>query len=217
MQGRGGLVRSRDQVGADYDRLSVIYGWLAEPWERRPRRLALQLLAVKPGERVLELGIGAGVDLRALGARAGGAFGLDRSKGMLHHFRRGPGGGRSHDIALIRADAQSLPIRSACFDVVYASFTLELFAPPGIAMVLAESRRILRRGGRLGLVSLSRLGAGRLSRLYEGAHNRWPGVIDCLPILAAEAVRAAGLEVQRERCQRMWGLPVEVVIASNSA
>ena len=54
------VTRSRREAQATYDRLSGWYDWLEGVWETKARNLALARLGVKPGETVLEIGIGPG-------------------------------------------------------------------------------------------------------------------------------------------------------------
>ena len=80
------VTRSRTQARHVYDRTSRWHRFVEEPFERRARTAGLDLLRVQPGERVVELGCGAGGALIAL-ARATGqtgrVVGLDLSPGMI--------------------------------------------------------------------------------------------------------------------------------------
>ena len=211
------VVRSRADARQAYDRASR-WSRVEEPFERRPQATGLKLLRVQPGERVLELGCGAGGALvplaRAVGS-AGRVVGLDLSPGMLRQtasrLRRA---GLAETPELVVADATSVPFADASFDAAFMSFTLELFDTPEIPLVLAECRRVLRPGGRIGVVSLSRADPVRLpTRLYERLHDRFPAMLDCRPIRARLALEAAGFEQARSRTIPLWGLRAEAVVA----
>jgi demethylmenaquinone methyltransferase/2-methoxy-6-polyprenyl-1,4-benzoquinol methylase len=121
-------------------------------------------------------------------------------------------------VSLAQGDGASLPLKAQAFDAVFVSFTLELFDTPEIPQVLAECRRVLRDGGRLAVVSLSKAGgAGWMTRAYEWGHSRWPALLDCRPIFVEAAVGAAGFHVRRVRHVRLSGLAVEAVLASCEA
>jgi len=196
----------RRPARALYDHLSLVYGVLAEPWERRPRRRALELLSLRPGECVLEVGIGSGADLRTLGRAGCHAWGLDLSMGMLRRA------GRLHGARVVCGDALALPVSGDAFDVVYASFTLELFATSEIPIVLSEALRILRPGGRLGIVSLTKDDSGRIVRVYEWAHRQFPALVDCRPIDARAALESAGFRISHAARDQVSGLPVEILV-----
>ena len=71
------------------------------------------------------------------------------------------------------------------------SFTLELFEA-AIPNVLAEVRRVLRVGGRVGIVAMSDSGqTNAMIDLYEWLHRRWPHFIDCRPIDVVGVLQAA--------------------------
>ena len=91
------------------------------------------------------------------------------------------------------------------------SFTLELFDTPEIATVLTECRRVLRPGGRLAVVALSkRQPAPLMQRAYEWGHRRFPHLLDCRPIQLERSLADAGFNVTEIRELSLWGLPVSV-------
>jgi ubiquinone/menaquinone biosynthesis C-methylase UbiE len=211
------VTRTRAQAQASYDRISRWYDLLAEGSEGKFRDLGLHKLAVQPGERALEIGFGTGHGLVAL-ARAvgplGQAHGIDLSSGMCGVAQaRLVEAGASERVALACGNALALPYPASAFDAAYLSFTLELFDTPEMPRVLRECRRVLRGGGRLCVVSLSKRGGGWVVALYERLHEIFPAAIDCRPIYVQEALAEAGFEVLEVEERSMWGLPVEIVLA----
>jgi len=193
-----------------------------EPFERRAQATGLELLRVQPGERVLELGCGAGAALVVLVRAAGPAgrvVGLDLSPMMIHFAAaRLRGAGLAQRADLVVADASSIPFADASFDAVFMSFTLELFDTPEIPLVLAQCGRVLRPKGRIGVVSLSRAAPVRWpTRLYERLHDRFPATLDCRPIHGRLALEAAGFEQARSKLVPLWGLRAEAVVAVRPA
>jgi len=211
------VVRSRADARQAYDRASH-WSRVEEPFERRSQATGLGLLGVRPGERVLELGCGAGGALvplaRAVGS-AGRVVGLDLSPGMIDlTVVRLQHAGLAERAQLVVADATSIPFADASFDAVFMSFTLELFDTPEIPLVLAECRRVLRPGGRIGVVCLSRAAPVRWpTRLYEQLHDHFPATLDCRPIHGRLALEAAGFEQARSKLLPLWGLRAEAVVA----
>jgi demethylmenaquinone methyltransferase/2-methoxy-6-polyprenyl-1,4-benzoquinol methylase len=56
-------------------------------------------------------------------------------------------------------------------------------------------------------------GESLLLRLYEWAHRKWPKYIDCRPIYLEQSLRDAGYEISEKEKVKLFGLPVEVVVA----
>jgi len=215
------VTRPREAARRSYNRISRWYDMLSNRFEGQPRDMGLQQLAAREGETVLEIGFGTGRAVIAL-ARAvglkGAVYGIDISDGMLEIARSRVRKSGFSEIALLeRGDAVQLPFREGFFDAAFMSFTLELFDAPEIPLVLGECRRVLRDGGRICVVAMSKKGArNAIERLYVWLHNRFPALIDCRPIYAAEDLEMAGLKVEREAVADMLGLPVAIVLATKS-
>ena len=124
---------------------SPIYDGMFDRFFAAPgRRRAMEVLALRPGERVLLVGVGTGADLPLLpvGVRA---VGLDLSPDMLARAQaKLPLAGR--DVTLIQGDAQALPPDLEGFDAAVLHLVLSV-VPDGTAC-LQETLRALRPGGR---------------------------------------------------------------------
>jgi ubiquinone/menaquinone biosynthesis C-methylase UbiE len=214
----GRVCRTRADAQLTYDRISRWYDLLEGIWEERVRRLALKKLDLRVGERVLEIGCGTGHGMLEL-ARAAGlpgrAYGLELSPRMLDITRkRIAAAGFEGTAVLLRGDATHLPVKQRILDAVFMSFVLELFDTPEIPLVLSECRRVLRPGGRICVVSLSRAcGTSRMRNLYEWGHLRFPRLLDCRPIFVRRALESGGFERCDAVCDSVAGLPVELVLA----
>ena len=92
------------------------------------------------------------------------------------------------------------------------SFTLELFDTPRIAKVLNECHRVLRKGGRLVVVGMSKEGrAGLAVKAFEWAHRHFPGILDCRPIFVRRALESAGFRIEDVKLEHIW-VPIEIVL-----
>jgi ubiquinone/menaquinone biosynthesis C-methylase UbiE len=121
--------------------------------EAASRNACLDLLAIRPGERVLEVGCGSGAVLRELARRvrpSGTAVGLDFRPSLLAVAREYvEEAGLDSQIELHEGDARSLPFADATFDAALAVTTLCHIS--GAEDAIGEMIRVVRPGGRIGI------------------------------------------------------------------
>lgn len=210
--------RSKEAARASYNRLSRWYDLIAGGTEKKYRDWGLEKLAARPAERILEIGFGTGhclVSLSKAVGKAGHVIGLDISDGMLAIAQeRLQQEGLQERADLHLGDATKLDfIESGSLDGIFMSFTLELFDNPEIPRVLQECQRVLKAGGRIAIVSMTKTNPpGIAVRLYEWFHEHMPDYADCRPIFARQALEQSGFVIQDVNTSSMWGLPVQIVL-----
>jgi len=213
-----------DNVVATYDRLATLYDWFLGPIASKPRTRALEVLAIDPDERILEIGCGPGHTLETLANRSeppSRIVGLDAAPGMIDRARRHAATEeRTALIDLVVGDARQLPVATDAIDVVFLEDTLELFSPIDVRTVLTECERVLNQDGRLGVVTMEREGAEEdgFVRAYEWLFEHLPGYdrVGCRPIYARRALGAAGFSITNQATiRRGYVWPVEVIIAQS--
>jgi SAM-dependent methyltransferase len=162
------------------------------------RRATREMLALRPGEAVLDVGVGPGFLAAEMAEEVGPrgrVCGVDVSDAMLALAAR-----RDAPVELARGDALSLPFADATFDALVSTQVYEYVADMPAA--LAEARRVLRPGGRLlildtdwdSIVWHSR-DRDRMQRVLErwNAHLADPYLPRRLPKL----LRDAGLDLEQ--------------------
>jgi ubiquinone/menaquinone biosynthesis C-methylase UbiE len=215
------VTRSKSTARRAYDRMSRIYDLLAGSSETPLMRAGLEMLAVDIADTFLEIGCGTGKGLVEISIKLGDTrqvHGIDLSSGMLQRAQAklAKAGGHKR-AALIEGDGAQLPYQNAGFTAVFLSFTLELFDTPEIPLVLAECRRVLVPGGRLGVVSMQKTAhPSWIVRLYEWFHAHIPTYVDCRPIEAHNMIQTAGFTLVKREQKSMWGLPVALTLAKKA-
>jgi ubiquinone/menaquinone biosynthesis C-methylase UbiE len=118
--------------------------WLTHLAMSNPRLVAYRQRTVSQARgRVLEIGIGSGVNLPFYGAQAEHVYGIDPSAGLLRRAYRQ----QAKQAKLVEASAETIPFEDGTFDTVVTTWTL--CSIPQVAVALREMRRVLRPDGRL--------------------------------------------------------------------
>jgi demethylmenaquinone methyltransferase/2-methoxy-6-polyprenyl-1,4-benzoquinol methylase len=135
-----------------FDRIAPVYDGMnrlmTAGLDGRWRRLAAEAV-VRPGDRVLDVACGTG-DLALADASAGGRVtGVDVSAALLEWARR-----KAPQLEWLRADALALPFADGSFDAATIGFGARNLSD--VEAGLRELRRVLRAGGRLAVLELTR-------------------------------------------------------------
>lgn len=212
------VLRSKQVTKAGYDRLSKWYDAIAGSFSKKPRADGLHKLDARQGEIVLEIGFGTGHCIEALAESVGAAgkvYGLDLSEGMRRVTQsRVDRAGLAGRVELRLGDATRLPFEDNLFDAIFSSFALELLDASEIPIVLNQCWRVLKPGGRLGVVSLSKLAVkgNWVSKLYRLASERCPDLAGN-PYFVRKALEEAGFRILNGETVSLMGLPVEIILA----
>jgi demethylmenaquinone methyltransferase/2-methoxy-6-polyprenyl-1,4-benzoquinol methylase len=140
-----GVQRMFDRIAPVYDAMNrVMTAGLDQRWRRATVRAT-----VREGDRVLDACCGTG-DLAVAARKAGAAevVGIDFSERMLERARR-----KAPELEFVQADVLSLPFADASFDSVVVGFGVRNV--DDLEAGLRELRRVLRQGGRLGILEIT--------------------------------------------------------------
>jgi demethylmenaquinone methyltransferase/2-methoxy-6-polyprenyl-1,4-benzoquinol methylase len=151
-----------DEVRGMFDRIAPVYDAMnrimTAGLDRRWRRLTAEAVT-RPGARVLDACCGTG-DLALACARAGARVtGLDFSERMLERARR-----KGPELEWVQGDALALPFADGSFDGATVGFGVRNLAD--VELGLRELRRVLRPGGRVGVLEITRP-RGLLKHFYR--------------------------------------------------
>jgi phosphatidylethanolamine/phosphatidyl-N-methylethanolamine N-methyltransferase len=135
-----------DFVAGVYSKLASVYDWIFGPTLHAGRLQAMQRMAISPGDRVLEVGVGTGINL-ALYPRDCSVTGIDLSDSMLERAHERVAEKGMRNVRLVQMDATSLLFPDDAFDIVYAPYLISVVPDP--VQVAREMRRVCRPGGRI--------------------------------------------------------------------
>ncbi len=140
-----------ESVKAAYRRYAAVYDAVFGPVLQPGRKAVVQALRCRPGDRVLEVGVGTGLSL-PLYPRDVSITGIDVSREMLEKARRRVARQRLANVeALLEMDAERMSLPDASFDKVVAMYVVSVVERP--AQLLAELHRVCRPHGEIFLVN----------------------------------------------------------------
>jgi phosphatidylethanolamine/phosphatidyl-N-methylethanolamine N-methyltransferase len=140
-----------ESVKAAYRRYASVYDAVFGPVLQSGRKAVVQALGLRPGDRVLEVGVGTGLSL-PLYPRDVRITGIDVSREMLEKARRRVSRRRLANVeALLEMDAERMSFPDASFDKVVAMYVVSVVERP--AKLLEELHRVCRPHGEIYLVN----------------------------------------------------------------
>jgi demethylmenaquinone methyltransferase / 2-methoxy-6-polyprenyl-1,4-benzoquinol methylase len=140
-----GVQRMFDRIAPVYDTMNrVMTAGLDQRWRKATVRAAVQ-----PGDHVLDACCGTGdLAVAARKAGAGHVIGIDFSERMLERARR-----KAPELEWMQADVLALPFEDGSFDAAVVGFGVRNVED--LEAGLRELRRVLRSGGRLGILEIT--------------------------------------------------------------
>lgn len=167
-----------DDTAIDYDRLERILGLGTGSWYRRQ---TLQHAGLVPGLRVVDVGMGTGLvskEILRITGEPANLVGVDPSPGMMAQA-----GALPTEVQRLVGKAESIPLPDASADFIVMGYALRHIAD--FATAAREFRRVLRPGGRLLILEISRP-EGRVGQALLKAYMR-----GAVPVIARLVSRAS--------------------------
>ena len=135
-----------DFVWKVYDKLATVYDLTFGPALHPGRIVAKERMNIRPGDRVLEVGIGTGINV-SLYPRTCHVTGIDLSPAMLEKAHERVAKEGLTNVELREMDATNLEFEDNSFDVVYAPYVISVVPDP--VAVVREMSRVCRPGGKI--------------------------------------------------------------------
>jgi ubiquinone/menaquinone biosynthesis C-methylase UbiE len=150
-EGGGAIWGGSDRMTVSYAEADLLRTLARNPAIARVKQRGHELLQLLPGQRVLDLGCGPGIDTVRFAERVGPTgqvVGVDRDPAMVAEAdaeaaRAGVQGRTLHQLG----DAALLPFAAASFDACYCERMFQYLPPPKSWFAMAEAARVTRPGG----------------------------------------------------------------------
>jgi phosphatidylethanolamine/phosphatidyl-N-methylethanolamine N-methyltransferase len=200
-----------DFVEGVYDKLAKVYDLIFGPTLHPGRLQAIEKMNIRPGERVLEVGVGTGINL-SLYPKDCAVTGIDFSSSMLEKARERVARKDIRNVVrLLQMDAADLKFADNSFDIVYAPYLISVVPDP--VKVAQEMRRVCRPGGRIIFLNhfLSpNLILSRVERMISPLtiHIGFKSDLD-LPAFLAQA-DLQPISIEKVNIPRIWSLVTSV-------
>jgi phosphatidylethanolamine/phosphatidyl-N-methylethanolamine N-methyltransferase len=135
-----------DFVERVYDKIAKVYDLTFGPTLHPGRLIALERMGIKAGDKVLEVGVGTGINV-ALYPEHCQVTGIDFSALMLEKAHERVVKKGVTNVRLQEMDAANLTFADDSFDIVYAPYVISVVSDP--VRVVNEMRRVCRPGGKI--------------------------------------------------------------------
>ena len=149
-----------DFVARVYENIAWFYDLTFGPALHPGRVDAIERMAIKPGDRVLEVGVGTGINAPLYPADCA-VTGIDFSSSMLEKAHDRIARKNVRNVRLLQMDAQNMKFADDSFDIVYAPYVISVVPDP--VAVTREMYRVCRPGGKIIILnhfrSKSRIGS----------------------------------------------------------
>ena len=193
-------------IDAVYARLSPVYDVIFGAPLQPGRIAAVRQMGIRPGDRVLEVGAGTGINV-PLYPRDCRVTAIDLSAPMLERARRRISRQGLAHVELLEQDAARMTFPNDFFDSVYAPYVMSVVVDP--IRVAREMLRVCRPGGRIVILNHFRSTNSVLSRLERAVSPLTVHIGFRLDLALPELLRRADLwpaSVEKVNFPPMWSL-----------
>ena len=206
---------TQTEIAGVYDSISKIYDLWGGLTESRARIRALELAEIKNGLNILEVAVGTGLAFFEIVKRNpdGTNIGIDISAGMLKKARKRLSRLSGANYELKKASAFHLEGEDEQFDVLINNYMFDLIPFDQMDAVLAEFKRVLKKGGKLVLVNMTigeKFGSGIYNFMYRVSPRLMGG---CRGIRLSEKLKEHGFRLKLREYHQQCLFPSEVILA----
>ena len=195
-----------DFVTKVYEKLATVYDFTFGPVLHPGRVDAIERMGIRPGDRVLEVGVGTGINA-ALYPRDCSVTGIDLSSPMLEKARERVARKGVRNVRLLQMDAANLKFGDDTFDIVYAPYVISVVPDP--VAVTREMCRVCRPGGRIVILNHFRSRNALMAWIERmispfTVHIGFKSDLDLPAFIAQAGLRPVSIE--KVNLLRLWSL-----------
>jgi ubiquinone/menaquinone biosynthesis C-methylase UbiE len=205
---------THEEIVRKYNWIAPIYDLFGILMESKARQRAIDMAAIKNGEKILEVAFGTGLNFVEILKRnpQGWVDGIDVSMKMLERAQKRISKTGHKNYTLYLGDCRHLPFEDGAFDILMTQYLLDILPVEDFTPILLQFRRVLKDGGRIVLVNMTK-GERWLNKIYEEIYKLKPPLLaGCRGVMAQPFLEEIGFkEFQREFVSQL-GFPSEVVL-----
>ncbi len=205
----------KSRVAAIYRKIAPSYDLWAWLTESKARDRCLELADIQDGENVLEVAVGTGLAFERILQKnpSGENEGIDLTEAMLERAERKAAKSGSKNYRLRVGDAYALDFPDNTFDVLINNYMFDLLPQQDFLTVLTEFKRVLRPGGRLAMVNMTK-GERWYNGIWERIYRINPALLGgCRGVLLLPQLEACGFVQIRREYLSQFTFPSEIICA----
>ena len=189
-----------------YEKLANVYDLVFGPTLHPGRLVAIDRMGCRPNDRVLEVGVGTGINTSLYPSNCQ-VTGIDLSSSMLEKARERVAREHLRNVRLLEMDAASLTFADDSFDIVYAPYLVSVVPDP--VKVVREMHRVAKPGGKIIVLNHFRSANLILSRLERAispftVHIGFKSDLDLPGFLAQADLQP--ISIEKVNFPRIWSL-----------
>jgi ubiquinone/menaquinone biosynthesis C-methylase UbiE len=193
----------KDLVREQFTRTAQVFGDYAVASRVREAERLAEMVGASAGDRVVDLATGPGTLALRFARHVEQVCALDLTPAILQRARNSATGEKLTNIDFLIGDAQALPFADGALDIAITSYSLHHMADA--ARVIGEMARVVRRGGRVGVIDIRveedpRVAElnNRIEQARDASHTRTLARSEFEAIFARNGLRAVATEIEEQ-------------------
>ena len=193
----------RELVREQFTRTAQVFGDYAVASRVREAERLAEMVRAGAGDRVADLATGPGTLALRFARHVKQVCALDLTPAILQRARNSAAGEKLTNIDFLIGDAQALPFSECTLDIAITSYSLHHMADP--TRVVGEMARVVRRGGRVGVIDIRveedpRVAElnNHIERARDASHTRTLAGSEFEAIFARNGLRVIAAEIEEQ-------------------